>query len=95
MVKVLRCRERKRKDIWVSSENSAELKSLVSLSTHSCGFKITILCGFIEETNRNLAKIRSDSNSNDPDELTQLEINPNTTYTLSALAWLTTSWPDL
>ncbi|TQD78340.1 hypothetical protein C1H46_036089 [Malus baccata] len=36
----------------------------------------------IEETNRILAEIRSDSDPNDPDELTDTEINPNITYTL-------------
>ncbi|KAE8707421.1 putative glycosyltransferase 4 [Hibiscus syriacus] len=36
----------------------------------------------IEETNRILAEIRSDSDPNDPDERTETELNPNVTYTL-------------
>ncbi|XP_022987427.1 probable xyloglucan 6-xylosyltransferase 5 isoform X2 [Cucurbita maxima] len=36
----------------------------------------------IEETNRILAEIRSDSDPNDPDDPAETEINPNVTYTL-------------
>ncbi|GMI96916.1 xyloglucan xylosyltransferase 5 [Hibiscus trionum] len=36
----------------------------------------------IEETNRILAEIRSNSDPNDPDEPLEAEINPNVTYTL-------------
>ncbi|KAE8652423.1 hypothetical protein Csa_013448 [Cucumis sativus] len=36
----------------------------------------------IEETNRILAEIRSDSDPNDPDDPAETQINPNVTYTL-------------
>ncbi|KAH0972850.1 hypothetical protein GBA52_025006 [Prunus armeniaca] len=46
--------------------------------------KITIRCGFVEETNRILAEIHPNSNPNDLNELTQTECNPNTIYTRSS-----------